>query len=315
MNLGVSYVPTHLPFHIEVDMKNIRDIGCNEVLYAITENNLNAVNGSLRYGANIAQNYGLKPHAMICGYANTFGGYRISKVMLNNLDMWVEDENGNKRANACYNNPKTAGYFLEYSEKLIEYGYKAIFIDEPTKQECWCKYCREKYHNTYNADLDHKKNIVEVFDFKRNNAKQYIQAICDGIKRNHADIGTIVCVMPFDKEYWSEIVTIKTLDDFGTDPYWLVTNIGFERAVKDSQDVKKLCQDNHKLSNIWLNGWKIKAGDEEEVYTGGLKLAEAGCDSFYTWTYMAALGTEEECDDPYKTWSYVSKLYRELSGK
>lgn len=153
---------------------------------------------------------------------------------------------GIRIANAFYNNPKTPRYFLEFAEELIKNGYKGIFIDEPTKQECWCEYCRNKYFTMFGKELDHNKETEEISIFKRNNAMEYIQTICDGVKRKHPDIKTIVCVMPFDKEYWSEIVKIETLDDFGTDPYWLVTDIGFERAIQDTVDVKRICVENKK---------------------------------------------------------------------
>ena len=38
MELGVSYISAHLPNHIEADMKNFKEIGCAEVLFALQEN-------------------------------------------------------------------------------------------------------------------------------------------------------------------------------------------------------------------------------------------------------------------------------------
>lgn len=317
MHLGVSYLPAHHPHSIEHDMKEIRSMGCDRVIFAISEYNYFVTNGSWRFGAQIAQENGLVPIGMIVGYANTFGGCRITRVMLDDMEMWMMDKDGNRLPYACYNNPKTANKFVELSSTLIESGFKGIFIDEPTQVECWCSHCQKKFEETYDRKLDFTVQSRETWEFKRDNSLGYVQRVCDGVKDFSPTTKMMCCVMPFDREYWSAIGKVKNLDNFGTDPYWIVdrTRLTLTQAVQDAYDMKRICDENSKESHIWLNGWAIPKGYEEEMYKGGQLLAASKPDELYTWQYMGALGTEEECGDPYKTWDYVKRLYKELSGE
>lgn len=323
MELGVTYIPPHLPDHIDADMKNLKEIGCTEVLFAIQENHIYNLDGAIRFGAGLAKKNGLRPYAVIWGYANTFGGGRMSKILLENQELWVEDEIGNKKAEACYNNPTLVDKFIEFSEKLIHNGFEGIFVDEPTTQTCHCKYCREKYNNTFFQKLKYGENLQNGREFQLITIKDYVEKLCSRIKKVNEKTRTIVCMMPHDHAFWEVVAGIKSVDVFGTDPYWIlweqVCHIGkmsIEDAVKDTEDIKMLCDKNDKSSQVWLNCWSIPAGLEEDIYTGGKKLARVGCDSLYTWSYKGGLGTsQEECANPQKAWDNVVRLYRELSGK
>ena len=96
MELGITYIPVHLPYHIEEDMKYLKEIGTTEVLFALQENAFNALNGSVRHGAKIAKENGLRPYVVVWGYANTFGGGLMSKVMLQDLEMWCVTRMANR---------------------------------------------------------------------------------------------------------------------------------------------------------------------------------------------------------------------------
>jgi len=84
----ISYIPGHLPNHIERDMKYLNEIGCTEILFALQENHIKTLTGALRFGAKIAKDNGLKPYAVVWGYANTFGGGRMSNILFYSLYTW-----------------------------------------------------------------------------------------------------------------------------------------------------------------------------------------------------------------------------------
>jgi hypothetical protein len=156
----------------------------------------------------------------------------------------------------------------------------------------------------------------EYVEFRRDDTVDYVRTICSGIKQRHPDLITMACLMPQDRGCWEAIAALAPLDDFGTDPYWLVdTHLTLEASVRLSQECRQLAVQNSKLSHIWLNAWKIPRGREGEIYTGGLELAKTGHDSLFTWSYLGGLGTNEESDDPAEVWKRVSQLYKDLSGK
>ncbi len=317
MNLGVSYIPAHLPQHLETDMKEMNRIGCNQVLYAMSENNIFILEGAWKYGPDLAKAHGLKPMAAVWGYANTFGGGRISRLMLDDTEMWARDRRGNLVPLACYNNPKIIARFLEIADRLYQAGFESIFIDEPTTQPCWCKHCQTKYRELYHAELGSDASRPEMQQFLRQNCIDYVAALCKGVKRMHRDMETMACLMPHDEAMWQQIVEIGELDNFGTDTYWFLkeANLTIDQSVEICTRCRSLATQHDKSSHIWLQGWFIPAGKEQELYEGGLRLAATGHDSFYTWSFMGALGTNEQSANPLLVWQSVSKLYRELSGK
>jgi hypothetical protein len=320
MELGVSYVAAHLPEHIKTDMEHLQEIGCSEVLFALQENHINTLTGALRFGAEIARDNGLVPYVVVWGYANTFGGGRMSDILLEDAGLWRVQADGTRVPQACLNNPRLIDRFLEISEICRGHGYEGMFIDEPQAQDCFCKHCLAVFESAFGSNLTASQDTDAYRAFQTDTVVRHVQQVCLGLKALDANLKTIACVMPFapHDRLFEPVASIPELDVFGTDPYWLLSDaFGFdmtlESAVDDARRVKALCETLGKSSQIWLNCWKIPAGLEQEIYTGGWMLAEVGCDSLYTWSYRGALGTYEECEDPGAAWASVVKLYRELS--
>lgn len=318
MKLGLSYVSAFYPNHIESDIKEMKAIGTDEVLFAMQENHLLVLDGPLHFGAKIAEDNGITPYAVTWGFANTFGGGRASHFMLKNPDMWRIDESGTPYPMMCINNTKAEKFFMEYTEMIAEKGFKGIFVDEPTKQWCWCPVCREKYAAVYGGELPLSRNHPDYIRFQRDSVVEYTQRLCDKVKNFDNNLKTITCLMPRDSDVYNRVATIDSLDVFGTDPYWLFRrsdpslNITFKQAVEYTEMAKTAAAENNKESQVWLNCFWIHAGDEEELYTGGKKLAEMGCDSFYTWSYKAGIGNHEVCERPEIAWESVKRIYKEI---
>jgi len=314
MKLGLAYVPAHLPDHIKADMSAIKLSGCDEVLFAIQENHLNNITGAVRFGPNLAQKTGLKPYVLLWGYANTFGGGRMSIFMLENQDVWRVHKDGQKIPMGCLNNPKLADSFLKNAKLCQENGFEGVYIDEPTLQDCFCEICQDKFRKTFGGNLRTAEGNKSYRKFQLDSMFSYTANLCKAVKYIDRKLKTFCCIMPFDQECFKPIAGIPELDVLATDPYWLVEeDKTIEWAISIAEIAKKEAVANNKDFQLWLNLWKIPAGREPEVYTGGKKLAEVGCDSFYTWGYKAALGTCEESDNPDRAWRYFQKLSKELS--
>lgn len=314
MELGVSYIAAHLPDHIQADMRHLKEIGATEVLFALQENHIVYLTGALKHGARIAKEQGLRPYVVVWGYANTFGGGQISKIMLDNLDMWRVEKDGGLAPKACLNNPKLVDKFVELTDLCRSNGYEGMFVDEPTPQECFCKHCRERFSAMYGKDLMENEGTEEYETFRKDTVRHYTDYLCKKVKALDPNQKTMACVMPCDRECFEGVASIPELDIFGTDPYWLISGGTLDKAIEYTRLVKDICIEKGKSSQVWLNCWGIKASVEEEIYTGGRALAEVGCDSMYTWSFRGGLGTNEECARPEIAWASVTKLYRELAG-
>ncbi len=328
MKIGASYIPPHQPLHIESDMKYMKGIGCDQVLFALQENHIQWLNGSVRFGPQIAKDYGMFVRAVLWGYANTSGGGRSSRVMLENPDMWRCDVDGKPymggypNPRACHNNPKTVSFFGDYIEQCREYGFESIMIDEPTVQDCFCGHCREKFYDAYKMDIEKSRQSDEYKRFQYDTVLEFVIKSCKAVKAADASLQCGLCLMPSDRDKFDDMVKIDELDVFGTDPYWLrpINKLTFEDAIWVSKRARKLADDNNKLFELYLGCFGISSGLEEKIYSGSKILIEEGCPDMVTaWSFRGGIGladlSSEECDNPQLAWDSIEKLYMELAAQ
>ena len=138
MELGVSYVPAHWPYHVAADMAHMKSIGCTEVLVALQENHVGTLDGAVRYGAKIAKDNGLRPYAVAWGFMNSFGGGSMSMLLFEYLGLWRRTKDRTPAPKVCLNNPRLIKHFVDIAGLFRENGYEGIFIDEPTPSRSSC---------------------------------------------------------------------------------------------------------------------------------------------------------------------------------
>jgi|BarGraNGADG00212_2_1021979.scaffolds.fasta_scaffold17934_2 hypothetical protein len=317
MDLGVTYISAHQPQHIAPDMQHLQEIGCSEVLFALQENHIDVLTGALRFGARIALDHGLRPYVVVWGFANTFGGGRMSLRMLDDRSLWRVERDGTPMPKACLNNPRLVDRFADITELCCRHGYQGMFVDEPTIQECFCPICRDTFRAAYGADLVASYGSPAYRAFQSATVSHYTRAVSARVKAIDARLRTMTCIMPIDQDSFEAVAAIPELDVFGTDPYWLLPGAAMtiEQAVACAEQARDAGRRHGKVSQVWLNCWGIPAGSEAAIYTGGRALAAIGCDSMYTWSFRGGLGTNEECTNAALAWDSVVRLYQELSGK
>ncbi|MEN6386553.1 MAG: hypothetical protein ABFD79_15350 [Phycisphaerales bacterium] len=297
-------------------------------MFALQENHFQWLNGSIRFGPKIARDLGLKPNAVIWGYANTSGGGRSSRIMLENPSMWRMDENGKPYGGgypypmACYNNPLTIAKYGEYIKLCSDHGIEGILIDEPTIQECFCDNCKNKFSRLYKGDLIDSKGTKDYLAFQKQTAFDFVRDSADIIKDINKSIEVSVCIMPQDIGNLIEIVKIKNIDMFSTDPYWLrpINKLTLEKAVDVSNFCKKMAIDNNKKFSLFLGCFGIAAGLETKIYEQGKTLIDSTVpDTLISWSYRGGIGlsnlSSEECDNPALAWENVLQLYEYLKKR
>jgi hypothetical protein len=325
MKLGVSYIPPHQPIHIEADLKHMKEIGCTDVLFALQENHFQWLNGAIRYGPKIAKDHGLRPSALIWGYANTSGGGRSSKIMLENPDMWQCGEDGKPygggfpHPSMCYNNPKAVVKYAEYIEHCKASGFESICIDEPSPQNCFCKWCQQIFFESFSKNIVDSKNSSNYKLFRSNTVINFVANSLKSIKAIDEQLETSLCMMPIDRELFERVASIEYLDVFGIDPYWIraINGLTLEGAVELTRYAKNLAKKNKKLFELFLCGFGITAGLEKENYLGSKLLAQEDPDYLFTWSFRGGIGLqgEEECDNPEIAWKYTVDLHKQLSQR
>ena len=137
------------------------------------------------------------------------------------------------------------------------------------------------------------------------------------VKERDPKKSVTVCLMPFftaeeQGASWEKVCSIRELDVFGTDPYWSIIQKDLDFVSTTSEETVKLAKKYGKKSQLWIQGFLIPAGKEEEVREAGKIIGNSGVDSVFTWAYRACEGSIVQSENPKKVWLIIKEVYAEL---
>ncbi len=303
MKTGVSYMGHHNPKHIETDVREMQALRLDDVLVAMQENDFTHFTGKVRFTPHIAKDYGLRPIAIFWGALNLFGGGRSSQFLLEHPEGFQVGLDGGHRPAGCYVNPLCIAHIEEMIDIIAEQGFAGYFVDEPTPlRDCYCPSCRAKFAAWYHGSLVEASDEVKE-EFRQRCVIDYVETIADYCKTNYPDLETMCCIMPHDKAIWESIGQIKSLDNLGTDIYWVNNDRPVGEMKPFIQDLDAICERQGKVHHEWLQAWKVVAGKEDRILEQGKILVAAQPDALYIWAWEGQIGTTESCDDPALAWS------------
>ena len=310
MRTGVSYMGHHQPRHLETDIREMAALELDDVLLAAQENDFEYFTGKLRFMPKIAEDYGLRPVAIFWGALNLFGGGRSSQFLLEHPEGFQVNLDESHRPQGCYVNPVCVSRITQMIDTIAELGFKGYFVDEPTPlRDCYCASCRRAFQEWYDGDLatasDEKKET-----FRQRCVVEYVRAIADYCKANHPQLETMTCLMPCDKELWETTAEIDSLDNLGTDIYWVNDGNDVEEMVPIIGDLDSVCKKNGKIHHEWLQCWGVRRGKEQRVLDQGNVLIRERPDALYVWAWRGQIGTSESCDDPATSWQYACDVLK-----
>jgi len=314
LRLGVSYYGSYLPQHIQTDLSDIYDSGCDDVLVTLQGNDFKVLRGKVQLTAKIAHKIGLKAIANFWGYACMLGGGDVSKILTDDPETWQVSGEGRKIGMGCMNNPVVLNTLIDMLRDAASYEYDGFFVDEPTRAECFCQYCQAKFKSGYGVSLSQAAKD-ELEEFRSRSVIEFVEEICNKVKEIDPKLETSTCIMPKDQSLWEDATKIRNLDYFGTDPYWLLMGKPIDFVAESTRAVVELCRRQGKKSLMWVLCWRVPMGKEKQIHRATLLCAQEKPDAIYAWSYRGGLGTYEESDDAEKTWASLVSAYREIKRR
>lgn len=303
MLTGASYMGHHNPRHIEADIREMVKLRMDDVLVCIQENDFTWFPGKIRFTPEIAKDHGVRPIAIFWGALNLFGGGRSSQFLLEHPEGFQVARDGSHRSAGCYVNPISVQRIQEMIDIVAEAGFTGYFVDEPTPlRDCFCPSCRAQYEAWYGGDLAAAEADQQAA-FRRRCVVDYVQTIADYCKHNHPQLETMCCLMPHDNDLWEVVGAIKSLDNLGTDIYWVNNDRDVEEATPLIRDMAAICQKHGKVHHEWLQSWMVQRGREPRIYEQGEILVREQPDAIYIWAWEGQIGTQETCEDPALAWA------------
>ena len=197
VKLGVAYMGSYLPWHLEQDLEDIYNSGCDEVLVNLQENDFHYQWGKAQFSARIAHKIGLKAIVNFWGYACMLDGGGMSKLLTDNPESWQVNREVRRIGVGCMNNPAVYSTLMEMTEDAASHDFDGFFIDELNRDECFCKHCQEGYKREYSASIFEAtpKNLLQ---FRRRLVVKFIERVFKGVKAIDPRLETLTCIMPKD---------------------------------------------------------------------------------------------------------------------
>ena len=308
MKTGVSYMGHHNPKHLKTDIIEMAALQLDDVLLAAQENDFVHFTGKLHFTPQIAAEHGLRPIAIFWGALNLFGGGRSSQFLLENPAGFQVSREGQRRSQGCYVNPICLSRLQEMIDAIAELGFAGYFIDEPTPlRDCFCDSCQRKFEQWYDRSLL-EASAAQQERFRQRCVVDYIETIADYCKANHPALETMCCLMPVDQAMWAAAGSIASLDNLGSDIYWVNNDRDVAEMNPLLDEMAAICRQSGKVHHEWLQCWRVKRGNEARVFAQGEVLVKERPDALYVWAWEGQIGTTETCADPARAWAEACKV-------
>lgn len=327
---GVAYHGNRLLRHIEEDMRDIIEHNFNLVVHMFSHNDWDRHKSIMKEIITMTEQQGLEVWVDNWGLGGPPGDK--SHFLSYYPDSHQIYSNGRMDpVRVCLNSPDFRKFTREWVDVVKDAGGKSIFWDEPHlagenikngKPEVWTCYCprcqklfEEKYGKKMPSEL-----TKEVEEFRIWTVADYFReaTACSAGK----GIENIVCVMLGDEyginlETIESIANIDSLQNIGSDPYWYGEKDvdPYDFVYKATKKNLAISEKYHKDHNIWIQGFGIPAGREEEMIDATDAAYDAGARQILVWGFRGAESNDYRAKQPDLAWKVMGDAMARITER
>ena len=308
MLVATSYFGNRILRHVREDVRRLRAEGFDIVVHTFSENDLRFYQRSVRDIVAVTREAGMRAWIDPWGVGGVFGGEAFSDAALHHRDWLQVASNGDRLPACCPSNPGFRAFLREWSDAAVETGANAVFWDEPhfysdekESSSCYCEYCRDA--------ADRGKSAIGSF----------LGEVCARVKSRGRE--NVVCMLPPRPErkgnvVWSEIAALDGVTNFGSTPFWGMRGEEPEKYVACvARELKEVASRTSIQTHLWIQGFRIPAGKEEEIRKSAIVAGESGVDVIAIWGIDACESMSFlSCERPQVAWADFLKAIAELRG-
>lgn len=340
---AVSYYGINYVEHAEKDFIEMKEHGCDTVILAITEFDMDFWFPNINNIVKAAHKLGLRVLADTWGIGKYFGGEQVSLFLQNNIHhRQVSALTGEPLPFSCFNSNSFRDYFTGICVKLAsETEVDGFFWDEPhyalpkniasaanagsasgEDWTCRCPECMKKFYDYYGYEMPKVIND-DVKQFRWREAYKTLADCSKAVKEVNSNLEITCCVHATKASYyttelrgydnWDMIASCPYFDVFSTTIIaWSLPDSFFYDITKRTVDLAKKYG---KQCERWILGYNGQPADFNEIDKVVDMYRDMGVDRLATWTYRGGYGTSVAAPDPIKLWDRIGENFKRVLNK
>ena len=238
----------------------------------------------------------------------------------------------------CLNAPSYRQFVKDWLDKVRELGGKTAIWDEPqiplphvegtTTNEryscCNCPECKKLFRERYGKDMPLHID-AEVGEFRNDTIMNFFTFVTG--YANSLGMKNVVNPIPqilegfttndgrnkYQKFSIDRLLEIPTIDNVGTDPYWLEMTKGapaYQYVYDISKKLIAATDKADKYHSIWIQGYAIPKGHEEELFLAAAAAYDAGARTILSWSFHGGESNTYRCENPERAWLYTVEAFK-----
>lgn len=323
--LGAAYHGNRMPHHAREDMRDMVRNGMDLVVHMFSHTDWDRHKNKMKEIMEISHEAGLETWVDNWGLGGPPGDK--SHFLSYHPEAHQIYSNGEMDpVHVCLNSTAFRAFTHDWIDTVQYIGGKTIFWDEPhllqkekdgkVLYSCACPRCRKLFSERYGYEMPESVND-DVLQFRLDTIAGYF---ADATAYSAAKgMKNVVCVMLGAQhgiclDTLDSLCGIDTLDNIGSDPYWLghpgVNPYQFVyENTRKSLDVSEHFGKDH---NIWIQTYSNPRGREEEIIQATEAAYDAGARTIIAWGYYGSDSNDYAAENPEKTWAVTCEAFRRI---
>ncbi len=331
MRIGFSFFGCRKPSHIVNELQQWRSKGVAFVVFPYSENDLLFYKEAMSSAFAIAHDLGLAVWVDPWGVGGIFSGETPSWFLLYHPEVWQVRADGISVPHACPNAPRTLELLRTWIDTVAAAGAEWVMWDEPhwyipgvnywpeeeksSSLTCHCRHCQERFYAQFHRPMPNQED-EDMQTFRHDSMRALLAKITaytatKGLKN-------VVCWAPPEQLSTGlspeEILALENVDKLAIDPYWF--SIG--RNIPDFfvpvvHQTMELCENKGKPLQVWLQGFRIPRGREQELLEAAEILDQLGVQEVAIWHHQEMSSLLP--DDPQQLARTVDELLARFGEK
>jgi hypothetical protein len=189
---------------------------------------------------------------------------------------------------------------------------------KPTKFTCCCNVCKKLFKDIYGFEMP-STFTDEVAEFRVNSIVDYFKHVTEYSASK--GMTNTVCVMLGEQlgihlKNIDKICSLPSLHNIGSDPYWYgSTTNSYDFVYKGTKKNLDICKQFNKDHNIWIQGFGVPAGREEEIIYATDAAYDAGARTILFWSFRGAESNTYRSVNPELVWKTAGDAMRRIQDR